>query len=51
MLYCQNNTNMESVELKEVHMGSGITNSQSFNVELDDGAADTAGFRVAPSVP
>uniref|UniRef100_A0A2C9K8H3 Uncharacterized protein n=1 Tax=Biomphalaria glabrata TaxID=6526 RepID=A0A2C9K8H3_BIOGL len=46
-----NNTNMESVELKEVHMGSGITNSQSFNLELDDGAADTAGFRVAPSVP
>ncbi|KAH9496014.1 hypothetical protein Btru_014908 [Bulinus truncatus] len=42
---------MESVELKEVHTSLGVTNSQSFNLEVDDGAMDTTGFRMAPTVP
>ncbi|XP_035827484.1 gamma-aminobutyric acid receptor subunit beta isoform X2 [Aplysia californica] len=50
-----NNSNLEAVELKEVHRMApapmGITNSQSFNLELDDGSIETSGFRMAPTIP
>ncbi|CAL1543438.1 unnamed protein product [Lymnaea stagnalis] len=49
-----NNTNMDTMELKEVHMvptSVGVTNSQSFNLDLDDGSGDATGFRVVPPIP
>ncbi|XP_059150891.1 gamma-aminobutyric acid receptor subunit beta [Physella acuta] len=43
-----NNTTIETMELKEVLGPLGITNSQSFSLELDDGQQDPSGFKVAP---
>ncbi|KAK3719819.1 hypothetical protein RRG08_040121 [Elysia crispata] len=49
-----NNAPQETLELKEVHLTPapmGVANSQSFSLDLEDGQADVAGYRMAPIQP
>ncbi|RUS69249.1 hypothetical protein EGW08_022988, partial [Elysia chlorotica] len=49
-----NNAAQETMEMKEVHLTPtqmGVANSQSFSLDLEDGQADVAGYRMAPIQP